>query len=176
MKLAVILHFVHVFRPFTHIIMVCHTVYCAYLIPWPRKCRFRHKNHEVISEILEISDFEAAILKNGWKLVVSPSFFSGNIANMIPVPGGPLNKMVPLMEDHGGGGGGGGEGWGVEGARGPPLAHGLWFIVTHGHQQQQYWKRQRRVYWCSMRMNINKRDNTVLILHGQHGLTTPAAV
>ena len=39
-------------------------------------------------------------------------FFSGNIVNMIPE--GPLNKMVPLTEDHGG--------WG---ARGPPLTHGL---------------------------------------------------
>ena len=37
---------------------------------------------------------------------MSPSFFSGNIANMIPES--PLNKMVPLTEDHGGGGGGGG--------------------------------------------------------------------
>ena len=37
--------------------------------------------HEVISEIFEISDFEAAILKN--------------IANMIPE--GSLNKMVPLI-------------------------------------------------------------------------------
>ena len=27
-------------------------------------------------------------------------FFSGNIANMIPES--PLNKMVPLTEDHGG--------------------------------------------------------------------------
>ena len=35
-------------------------------------------------------------------------FFSGNIANMIPE--GPLNKMVPLTQDHGGGGGGGGGG------------------------------------------------------------------
>ena len=59
--------------------------------------------HEVIFEILEISDFEAAILKKWSKWVVSPSFFSGNIANMIPE--GPLNKMVPLTEDHGGGGG-----------------------------------------------------------------------
>ena len=31
-------------------------------------------------------------------------FFSGYIANMIPE--GPLSKMVPLTEDHGGGGGG----------------------------------------------------------------------
>ena len=31
-------------------------------------------------------------------------FFSGNIANVIPEC--PLNKMVPLTEDHGGGGGG----------------------------------------------------------------------
>ena len=38
---------------------------------------------------------------------MSPSFFSGNIANMIPE--GPLNKMVPLTEDHGGGGRGAGE-------------------------------------------------------------------
>ena len=30
---------------------------------------------------------------------MSPIFFSGNIANMIPE--GPLNKMVPLTEDHG---------------------------------------------------------------------------
>ena len=30
----------------------------------------------------------------------SQFIFSGNIANMIPE--GPLNKMVPLMEDHGG--------------------------------------------------------------------------
>ena len=35
-------------------------------------------------------------------------FFCGNIANMIPE--GPLNKMVPLTEDHWGGGGGGGHG------------------------------------------------------------------
>ena len=34
------------------------------------------------------------------------------------IPESPLNKMVPLTEDHGGGGGGGG-------ARGPPLTHGL---------------------------------------------------
>ena len=27
-------------------------------------------------------------------------FFSGNIANIIP--GSPLKKMIPLMEDHGG--------------------------------------------------------------------------
>ena len=39
---------------------------------------------------------------------MSPSFFSGNIANMIAE--GPPNKMVPLTEDHGGGGGGGGGG------------------------------------------------------------------
>ena len=32
------------------------------------------------------------------------------------IPEGPLNKMVPLTEDHGGWGGG---------AREPPLAHGL---------------------------------------------------
>ena len=29
----------------------------------------------------------------------SQVFFSGNIANMIPAS--PLNKMVPLMDDHG---------------------------------------------------------------------------
>ena len=50
---------------------------------------------------------------------MSPSFFSGNIAYMIPE--GPLNKMVPLTEDHGGGGGcggGGGGGGGVGGGVG----------------------------------------------------------
>ena len=35
-------------------------------------------------------------------------FFSGNIANVIPED--PLNKMVPLTEDHGGGGEGEGGG------------------------------------------------------------------
>ena len=37
--------------------------------------------HEVISEILEILDFEAAILKNGRNQSWVPVFFSGNIAN-----------------------------------------------------------------------------------------------
>ena len=43
--------------------------------------------------------------------ISSESNFFSNIANMIPE--GPLNKMVPLTEDHGGwgGGGGGGGGW-----------------------------------------------------------------
>ena len=40
----------------------------------------------------------------------SQFFSSGNIANMIPE--GPLNKMAPLTEVHGGGGGGGGGGHG----------------------------------------------------------------
>ena len=57
--------------------------------------------HEVISEILEISDFEGAILKKWPKLVVSPGFFPGHIDNMILE--GPLNEMVPLTEDHWGG-------------------------------------------------------------------------
>ena len=53
--------------------------------------------HEVISEILEISDFEVAI-----ENISDSQFFSGNIANMIPES--LLNKMVPLTEDRGGGG------------------------------------------------------------------------
>ena len=40
--------------------------------------------------------------------ISSESHFFGNILNMIH--GSPLNKMVPLTEDHGGGGGGGGGG------------------------------------------------------------------
>ena len=56
--------------------------------------------HEVISKILEISDLSGHFEK--WlKLVVITSFFF--IANMIS--DGPLNNMVPLMEDHWGGGG-----------------------------------------------------------------------
>ena len=57
-----------------------------------------------------------------WKMAEISSeshFFFWYIANMIP--GGPLNKMVPLMEDHG---------VGVGGARGPPLAHGLMGYVA----------------------------------------------
>ena len=51
------------------------------------------------------------------------------------IPEGPLNKMVPLTEDHGGwvvvvvvvgGGGGGGAG---AGAWGLPLAHGPYNLV-----------------------------------------------
>ena len=38
-----------------------------------------------------------------FRLAASQSqFFSGNIANIIPVS--PLKKMIPLMEDYGGGG------------------------------------------------------------------------
>ena len=62
--------------------------------------------YEVIREVLEISDFAAAILKNGRNVLWVAVFFSGNIANMIPE--GLPSKMVSLMEDHGGGGAGGG--------------------------------------------------------------------
>ena len=51
--------------------------------------------HEVISEILEISDFE----KFG-EISCESHFYSCNIANLVSE--GPLNKMVPLTEDHGG--------------------------------------------------------------------------
>ena len=61
---------------------------------------------------------------------MSPSFFSGNITNMIPE--GSLNKMVPLTEDHGGGGGG---------ARGPPLAHGL-LLLAIIYPPFQYFKNE----------------------------------
>ena len=48
-------------------------------------------------------------------------FVSGNIANMIPES--PLNKMVPLTEDHGGGGGGGGGGGCMETPVSSPLVY-----------------------------------------------------
>ena len=48
------------------------------------------------------------------KRAVSPSFLSGNIANIIP--GRPLKKMMPLMEDHGG-------------CMGTPV--GLWTIIYY---------------------------------------------
>ena len=63
------------------------------------------------TKILEFST--GGHFKKWPKQAVSPSFFSGNIANIIP--GSSLKKMIPLMEDHGGGGG----------AWGPPLAYGL---------------------------------------------------
>ena len=62
--------------------------------------------------ILEFSFSTGGHFEKWPKRAVSPSFFSGNIANIIP--GSPLKKMIPLMEDHGGGG-----------AWGPPLAYGL---------------------------------------------------
>ena len=49
---------------------------------------------------------------------MNPSFYAVNIAYMILES--PPNKMVPLMEDHGGGG-----------ARGPLLAHGLIYSTDH---------------------------------------------
>ena len=60
---------------------------------------------EVISDIGNLR-FWGGHFEKWPKIIVSPSFFSGNIGNMIPQ--GPLNKMVPLIEDRGGGGGGGG--------------------------------------------------------------------
>ena len=53
-------------------------------------------------------------------------FFSGNIANIIP--GGPLKKMIPLMEDHGGGG--------VCVCMGTPLAYGLTGHTLTSHTQK----------------------------------------
>ena len=54
------------------------------------------------TKILEFSFSIGGHFEKWPKRAVSP-FFSGNIANIIP--GSPLKKMIPLMEDHGGGGG-----------------------------------------------------------------------
>ena len=71
-----------------------------------KKYRFRPQNHDPTwSNFRDIGNlrFWGGHFEKWPKLVVSPSYFSGNIANMIPES--PLNKMVPLTEDHGGGGG-----------------------------------------------------------------------
>ena len=97
------LDFFNGFCPFTHIIMVWHAAWCVYLIPWPRKYRFRPPNHDLTwSNFRDIGNlrFCGGHFEKWPKFVVSPSFFSGNIANMIPES--PLNKTVPLTEDHGG--------------------------------------------------------------------------
>jgi len=57
--------------------------------------------HPLVFKLLPKQDFEGGHLGKWPKGAFSPSFFSGNIANIIP--GRPLNKMIPLMEDHGGG-------------------------------------------------------------------------
>ena len=64
------------------------------------------------TKILEFSFSTGGHFEKWPKRTVSSSFFSGNIANIIP--GSPLKKIIPLMEDHGGGG-----------TLGPPLAYGL---------------------------------------------------
>ena len=64
------------------------------------------------TKILEFSFSTGGHFEKWPKRAVSPRIFFGNIANIIP--GSPLKKMIPLMEDHGGGG-----------AWGPPLAYGL---------------------------------------------------
>ena len=61
---------------------------------------------------IEIFSFSTGGHFEKWpKRAVSPSFFSGNIANIIP--GSPLKKMIAHMEDHRGGGGGGHGGGGA---------------------------------------------------------------
>ena len=72
------LGFFHVFRPFTHIIMVCHVVKCVYLIPWRRKYMFRPQNHDPTwSNFRDIGNlkFWGGHFEKRPKLVVSPSFF-----------------------------------------------------------------------------------------------------
>ena len=56
--------------------------------------------HAIIVEILSILDFSGGHLGKWPKQVVSPSFFSGNIAILTLI--GPLKKMIPPMKDHGG--------------------------------------------------------------------------
>ena len=70
------------------------------------------------TKILEFSFSTGGHFEIWPKRGVSPSFFSGNIVNIIP--GSPLKKVIPLMEDHGGGG-----------AWGPPLAYGLLYIAIN---------------------------------------------
>ena len=52
------------------------------------------------TKILEFSFSTGGHFEKWSKRAVSPSYFSGNIANIIPGM-----KMIPLMDDHGGGGG-----------------------------------------------------------------------
>ena len=60
------------------------------------------KSLGVPHKILKFSFSTGGHFEKWPKRAVSPSFVSGNIANIIP--GSPLKKMIPLMEDHGGGG------------------------------------------------------------------------
>ena len=82
--------------------------------------------HEVISEILEISDFEATILKNG-QISSESQIFLASLIWFLRVP---WTKWYHSWRIMGVGGGGvvgrcgRGVGWG-KGAWGPPLAHGL---------------------------------------------------
>ena len=52
------------------------------------------------TKILEFSFSTGGHFEKWPKRAVSPRIFFGNIANIIP--GSPLKKMIPLMEDHGG--------------------------------------------------------------------------
>ena len=61
-----------------HIIMVCHAVQCVYLIPWPRKYRFRPQNHDPTwSNFQDIGNlrFWGGHFEKWMKLVVSPMVF-----------------------------------------------------------------------------------------------------
>ena len=97
-----------------HVAMVWHAQECFHLIPSLRKCRTRHRNHDPTwTRTRDIGDcrFRGGHFEKWPPQVVSPSFFSGNIAILTPI--GPLKTTIPPTEDHGGG------------AWGPLLAHGL---------------------------------------------------
>ena len=68
--------------------------------------RCRHQNYDFMSvrtgDIVQII-FHGGHLKKLLKPIFRSNFYSGTIANIIPMS--PLNKMVPLLESSGGGGG-----------------------------------------------------------------------
>ena len=74
--------------------------------------KYGHRDQNQVSRSSTKFSFSTGGHFDKWpNRAVSPSFFSGNIANIIPRS--PQKKMIPLMEDHGG-------------AWGPPLAYGLY--------------------------------------------------
>ena len=83
------------------------------------------------TKILEFSFSTGGHFEKWPKRAVSPRIFFGNIANIIP--GSPLKKMIPLMEDHGGGG-----------CMGTPV--GLWTIIHQYYSQSANTSSNSRKY------------------------------
>ena len=123
-------------------------------IQWPCKCGFRHQI--CVSKLTKCQDMSNSIFgrfrwRPFWK--VPKKVYNAYLSV------GALNKMIPLMEDHGRGGGGG--------ARWPLWAHGLCYIIKMFVMQNEFSQNYKRHTKTEMRSVCNQVNvaTTCLIHH-----------